>query len=44
MLIICMMNREVLDTSDLDTTFRKVKGITQDYIKHLLTTGKDQVN
>jgi len=41
MLIICMMNREVLETNDLDMTFRKVKGITEQYIKHLLELGKD---
>lgn len=41
MLIICMMNREVLDNNDLDVTFRKVKGITQEYLKHILTSGKD---
>ena len=41
MLIICMMNREVLDNNDLDITFRKVKGITQEYLKHILTSGKD---
>jgi len=41
MLIICMMNREVLETNDLDMTFRKVKGITEQYIKHLLEMGKD---
>jgi hypothetical protein len=44
MLIVCMMNREVLDDLTLDTTFKKVKGITQDYLKHLLTVGKDIVN
>jgi len=41
MLIICMMNREVLETNDLDMTFKKVKGITEQYIKHLLELGKD---
>lgn len=41
MLIICMMNREILDSNDLDRTFAKVKQITQDYIKHLLTSGKE---
>ena len=44
MLIICMMNREVLESNDLDMTFRKVKGIVQDYLKHILTTGKDPIN
>lgn len=41
MLIICMMNREILKTKDLDKTFAKVKGITEQYIKHLLEMGKD---
>jgi hypothetical protein len=44
MLIICMMNREVLDTNDLDMTFRKVKGITEQYIKHLLTMRKESTH
>jgi len=41
MLIICMMNREVLETDALEETFTKVKGITEQYIKHLLEMGKD---
>jgi hypothetical protein len=42
MLIVCMMNREILEDTTLDMTFRKVKGITQEYLKHLLTMGKEQ--
>jgi len=44
MLIVCMMNREVLEDNTLDTTFKKVKGITQDYLKHLLEAGKEKFN
>jgi len=44
MLIVCMMNREVLDDNTLDMTFKKVKGITQDYLKHLLEAGKEQAH
>ena len=42
MLIVCMMNREVLEDNTLDMTFKKVKGVTQDYLKHLLTVGKEK--
>ena len=42
MLITCMMNREVLEDNTLDMTFKKIKGITQDYLKHLLEAGKEQ--
>jgi len=44
MLIVCMMNREVLDDNTLDMTFKKVKNITQDYLKHLLEAGKEKFN
>lgn len=36
MLMICLMNREVLDTGDLESTFNKVKGITHEYLRHVL--------
>ena len=42
MLIICMMNREVLKDNTLEMTLKKVKGIVQDYIKHLLEAGKEK--
>jgi hypothetical protein len=44
MLIICMMNREVLDDNTLEMTLKKVKGVTQDYLKHLLEAGKEQTH
>ena len=44
MLITCMMNREVLENNTLETTLRKVKGIVQDYLKHLLESGKEQTH
>jgi len=40
MLIICMMNRNILETKDLNITFEKVKHITQDYLKHILEMGR----
>ena len=42
MLMICMMNREVLDTTELDTTFRKVKGVTHDYLAHVLNLNRER--
>ena len=42
MLIVCMMNREVLEDNTLDMTFKKIKGITQEYLKHILTVGKEK--
>jgi hypothetical protein len=44
MLITCMMNREVLHDNTLDKTFKTVKNITQDYIKHILESGKDRAH
>lgn len=44
MLIICMMNREVLEENTLDMTFKKVKGITQEYLKHIMTVGKEHAH
>jgi len=44
MLIICMMNREVLEDNTLEMTLKKVKGITQDYLKYLLEAGKEQTH
>ena len=42
MLMICMMNREVLETNELESTFRKVKGVTEDYLKHVLNLPRDR--
>jgi hypothetical protein len=42
MLMICMMNREVLDTGDLEATFRKVKSITHDYLAHVLNLPRER--
>ena len=42
MLMICMMNREVLESNELDTTFRKVKGVTHDYLVHVLNLERDR--
>jgi len=44
MLIVCMMNREILEDNTLDMTFKKVKGITQEYLKHILTIGKEKAH
>ena len=42
MLMICMMNREVLDSGDLETTFQKVKSVTHDYLSHVLNLPRDR--
>jgi hypothetical protein len=44
MLITCMMNREVLEDNTLEMTLKKVKGITQDYLKHILESGKEKTH
>ena len=42
MLMICMMNREVLHTGDLETTFAKVKNVTNDYMAHVLNLPRER--
>ena len=42
MLMICMMNREVLETGELEMTFAKVKGITNDYLRHVLDLPRER--
>lgn len=42
MLMICLMNREVLESGDLEVTFNKVKGVTEQYLKHVLDLPRDR--
>ena len=42
MLMICMMNREVLETGELESTFAKVKKITSDYMTHVLNLPRER--
>lgn len=42
MLMVCMMNREILHTGDLDFTFEKVKSVTEEYLKHVLNLPRDR--
>ena len=39
MIIICMMNREVLEDDTMDSTLKTVKNVTGEYIKHLTGLG-----
>lgn len=42
MLMICMMNREVLDSGELETTFQKIKGVTNEYLRHVLDLPRER--
>ena len=42
MLMICMMNREVLDSGELETTFQKIKGVINEYLRHVLDLPRER--